>query len=172
MTLLGWQEKHELVYGYAEPYGVLVETGLWNGAGASTALAGRLSCYVIDVDPENTRAAWAAGVVAYTGSSAALLGPLLCAQALNRPVCFWLDAHYVVEGDEFLAEHPCPLLGELAAIRAWPHAAGSTVLIDDVRMLGSPGWPSHSELTDVLVECPWTFEERDDILRLTPRVTP
>ena len=167
VPVLNQGEKHSLVLSHAAPYGILVETGLWAGGGATTSLVGQIDrCYAIDAQHDNVIAARESGVEAFEGDSAIMLPQLL--ERLDRPACFWLDAHYVVEGDEFLAAHPCPLLVELAAIQAWPYARESTVLIDDLRMMGSPGWPP-IEHVRVKVSGWWLIEESGDIMRLTPR---
>lgn len=164
-------EKAELVWGYARRYGVLVETGLWNGGGVSTQLQARgLQCFAIDLDPANVRAARKWDVRAFCGDSSELLRSLLQLTFLQRPACFWLDAHFVAGLDEPAAweRHPCPLLDELAAIQGWPYAAASTVLVDDMRLLGSPGWPSRAGL-DFALGNGWQAAEEADVLRLTPR---
>ena len=167
VPLLNQGEKHALVLSYAAPYGILVETGLWAGNGATTSLVNNIArCYAIDSQHENVIAARERGVEAFEGDSAVMLPQLL--KRIDGPACFWLDAHYVVEGDEFLATHPCPLLVELDAIQAWPFARESTVLIDDLRMMGSPGWPT-IEHVRVKVAGWWTRLEVADVMRLTPR---
>ncbi len=171
--VLGWQEKHRLVYEYAQPYGILVETGLYNGGGATTTIAnmhrgeGPLTLYALDISRGNVDKARAAGVQAFQGDSAVMLPQLL--ERIQRPACFWLDAHTASEGDE---EDHSPLMAELDAILAWPHAAASTVLVDDLRMYGREGWPSLKEILLALgfpFLCLWGLQESDDILRLTPR---
>ena len=100
-----------------------------------------------------------------TGDSAYLLPMLLASR--NGPAFFWLDAHLVEEAYE---ENSSPLDAELAAILAWPHAAGSVVLIDDVRMMGREGWPAVRGVLEQAYVRPghWAMEVKDDILRLTP----
>jgi hypothetical protein len=170
VTVLQQSEKHRLVLEYAQPYGVLVETGLWNGQGATaTAKEQRpeLACYAIDIAEKNVIRVRLRGVAAWTGDSGVLLPRLLA--PIERPACFWLDAHSATEGDDYLAAHPSPLLAELHAILAWPHADRSTVLVDDLRLLGAPGWPARSELAELDLGVRWHAEDADDILRLTPR---
>lgn len=169
MVELGPQEKHALVRSYALPYGVLVETGLWNGGGASTTLAHEIECYAIDPDHKNVAEALRAGVHALMGDSGKELGLLL--SGLERPCCLWLDAHYAVLGGDSLEHvlaHPCPLLDEIMAVSMWKHGASSTVLIDDVRCLGSPGWPSLDEVTEALGDT-WVVSLLDDVLRCEPK---
>ena len=166
-------EKVELIRRYLVDSGckVMVETGLYGGGGSGMNFAGTplLDCYVIlDKDPENCRIAKDNYPDAHVicGDSAKTLPGLLA--RLKVPALFWLDAHLVVDLDEMeaLDEWPCPLLGELAAIKAWPHWALSTILIDDVRLLGSYGWPNRA---DTLAACDgWPAVDEHDILRLTP----
>lgn len=166
-VVLGWQEKHALVLEYARPYGVLVETGIYNGGGATTTIAGNhpgeLALWAIDISRGNVDKARAAGVEAFEGDSSVMLPQLL--ERVDGPCCFWLDAHTASEAGE---EDHSPLMAELDAVLAWPHARASTVLIDDLRMYGRDGWPT-LEHVRVKVLNVWVREERDDIMRLTPR---
>lgn len=165
-------DKHAMVHSYAQPYRVLVETGLCNRQGATITHAAEFRCYAIDLQRENVTAAREAGVQAFEGDSALLLPQLLA--RLKEPACFYLDAHCVSEAGE---EDTSPLLAELAAILDWPYAEESTVLIDDLRMMGRDGWPSVEDVRRAmrfqvgggLVISVWHREERDDVMRLTPR---
>lgn len=149
---------------------VLVETGLYGGGGSGMNFVDRVAQYVIlDKDPGNCRIAKDnyPDALVICGDSGREMPGLL--SRLHVPALFWLDAHLVVDLDETdaLDEWPCPLLAELEAIRAWEHGYTSTVLIDDLRLLGSYGWPSP---WDVLGACSgWAFAEGNDIIRLTPR---
>ena len=164
-------DKVDLIGRYLADSGrrVMVETGLYGGGGSGMNFVDRLDLYVIlDMDAENcltARANFPAAVVV-SGDSGKTLPGLL--ERLHVPALFWLDAHLVADIDETAAldKWPCPLLDELAAIHAWPHAYTSTILIDDVRLFGSYGWPNRA---DVLAACHgWQLAEADDILRLTP----
>ena len=68
-----------------------------------------------------------------------------------------------------MAAHPTPLLEELKAILTWEHAPASVVLVDDMRLLGQPGWPARADLAGLDLGEIWDAEETADILRLTPR---
>jgi hypothetical protein len=184
-ALLNQQQKTELLrsYGIAYELRILVETGLWNGHGSGMPIARGFDRYVaVDAQQANWQRAKDAGFEAHFGSSAIVLPYLLGrranmmrepAERLDRnPALFWLDAHYVVEGDDFLAANPSPLLAELRAILEWPHAPRSVVLVDDVRMLGAPGWPTRDEIAatlDTFGDNPWEAREVDDVLRLVPQ---
>ena len=168
---LSYQAKQEVLRDYWRRYGpfrFLVETGVWQGRGSLMQFRGADSEYVaVETSEASAREAWAQGYDVRVGDSAVVLPFLL--DCRDEPAFFWLDAHLVSEAYEV---NSSPLLAEVAAIVAWPHAAGSVVLIDDVRMMGREGWPS---LRCVLERCfvqsgLWDMRLRDDILRLTPRL--
>jgi hypothetical protein len=149
---------------------VLIETGLWQGRGSGMAVAHLFTrYYAIDIDRRNVELAREAGFVGIHCGNSADRMPLLLG-SLGCPALFWLDAHYVesIDGDLAL-ERRCPLLAELRAIREWEHGPASVVLIDDVRLLGTPGWPTLAELGETAGALhPWRRETRDDVLRLEP----
>lgn len=74
------------------------------------------------------------------------------------PALFWLDGHGGTFGGDDVPAHvlECPVLEEIAAIDAWPHAAGSVILIDDARAFFGrllhhrPDWPTFLEVADAL----------------------
>lgn len=147
------------------PREIVVETGLYNGRGACFQFVGRARVVCLDVNPAWCLQARLSGVETLAGDSRVTLPRLL--RSLDRPAFFWLDAHRVVEA---LEENDSPLYEELEAILAWPHADGSVVLVDDVRMMGRPGWPSIVEVGWLLYEraAPWRATVEADILRLLP----
>jgi hypothetical protein len=168
VTLLNGQEKTAVIREYQLRYAlpVLIETGLYNGRGSGMAIRDLFDrYYVIDNNPENTRAAQNAGFRAITGDSAETLDVLLRLDVFG-PAIFWLDAHYIgLDGEP----DECPLLGELDAILAWEHAPQSVVLIDDVRMMtGAIGWPMLAEVVEK-ASVVWNCNTQDDILRCVPR---
>lgn len=118
---------------------------------------------VIDHDQENCRVARevSPGVVAHCADSS--FGLAFTLAGLEEPAFFWLDAHDMEWID---GVGSCPLLAEVAALRAWPYLPGSVVLIDDVRYLGEPGWPSREDLWLALEGEPFTVA--DDVLRWIP----
>jgi hypothetical protein len=89
------------------------------------------------------------------GASHRVLPDLL--REINDSALFWLDGHWS-GGDTAGGDRECAVLDEIAAIDAWPHAAGSAVLIDDARLfLGPPpaphkpeDWPNFPEVLDTL----------------------
>jgi hypothetical protein len=165
---LSYQAKQALLADYWARYGpfrFVVETGVWQGRGSCMQFAGDASEYVaVEKDRVSAVAAWGQGFDVRVGDSAVLLPGILAAR--DAPAFFWLDAHLVSEAYEV---NHSPLLAELEAIVAWPHAAGSVVLVDDVRMMGRDGWPSLREALGVYVRAGWwAVEVADDILRFTP----
>lgn len=173
---LGMAEKRVVIRDHLVWYGLttMVETGLYQGRGSGMEMRDVVSTlYLIDNDPRNCEGARAndPAAVVIEGSSDTVLPGLLA--LLPSPALFWLDAHSWV-GDEFGDDPPpSPLLAELDAILGWPHAAQSVVLIDDLRQMADqplvqPGWPSLADLRLKAGDV-WVSDERDDILRLTPR---
>ena len=107
---------------------------------------------------EEARAANARdGLEFVLGSSEVVLPELLV--DIHEPAVFWLDGHGSA-GETAGEEQECPVLGELAAINAWPHARDSVVLVDDARyFLGPPPpphnpakWPTLLDVLDALRE--------------------
>ena len=74
------------------------------------------------------------------------------------PALFWLDGHGGTFGGDDVPSHvlECPVLEEIVAIEAWPHAAQSVILIDDARaFFGTllhhrPDWPTFVDVADAL----------------------
>lgn len=163
------QGKQDVLADYFDRYprSRVVETGLWNGNGSCTQFVGRDGVIVYGIEARRDYAELAQanhpGLRVRLGDSAESLPRLL--QVLGGPALFWLDAHTVEEAGE---ENTSPLMAELAAIIAWPHAAESVVLIDDLRMMGRDGWPSVEQLREV-VDGTWERSEAEDIMRLVPR---
>lgn len=164
---LGYGEKIEVLRDYSVRYGLrtMIETGLYNGRGSGMEMQDLLDLYwIIDCDPEQVEAARSNGFFATCGDTGEMFGVFI--SGVFRPCLFWLDAHLVANADE---ENGSSLGGELDAILAWPHAAQSVVLIDDIRMMGREGWPT---LAEVLSRCEpvWDVLVEADIVRCTPRV--
>ncbi len=162
-------DKRRVIDSYGGPYECLVETGVYAGDCAALHL-GFPETWVIDIDPGNcaTVKDRVPAAMVVCGDSGEKMPEVL--DLIPYPALFWLDAHYVgdtYDPPDILLKHPVPLLAELDAILAWPHAAGSTVLVDDVRLFGSPGWPRGSDVHHRLEL--WTVTQADDILRAVPR---
>ncbi len=164
---LTYAAKQEVLRDYFNRYQphAVVETGLYNGQGSSYQFIGQATVIVCDLRQEWCDQAEREGVSrAVAGDTRDTFATVL--QLLTGPALFWLDSHLVVEAEE---ENDSPLESELAALLSWEHAAGSVVLIDDVRMMGLSGWPV---VEDVVLMCEpvWSVEVRDDIVRCVPRV--
>lgn len=76
------------------------------------------------------------------------------------PCTLWLDAHYQgpngeVEGwggaDQVGAEEDHPLLRELMIVASYG-CREHTIMVDDVRMFGTGGWPSEEQVVSALLE--------------------
>jgi hypothetical protein len=163
---LAYGQKIELIRSYLMSTGLrtMVETGLYNGNGSGMQLQDLLDTYIVcDISPEQCEAARAKGFTAVEGDSGYSM-PSVLAQ-LSGPAFFWLDAHLVSEQDE---PNYSSVMGELDAILAWEHHRASTILIDDLRMMGREGWPT-VEAVRVTVGNVWVREETSDVMRLTPR---
>lgn len=167
--------KINLLRSHLETYGLrtMVETGLYQGVGSGVACADLLSgLWVVDIDRRNCELAAGqelAGVDyrVIRGDSGECL-PFVLRHA-QGPALFWLDAHYVVDYDspDVIDRYPVPLLRELEAIREWLWGPASVVLIDDVRLFGSYGWPSRGQVLEAAGGWPAVVES-DDVLRLLP----
>lgn len=163
---LSWGAKQEVLreYFHRYPYDYVFETGIWNGQGSCFQFCDRARVTAIEINAESCAAARVNHPTAriVEGDSATELGELL--SFCPAPAFFWLDAHLVAEAGE---ENSSSLEEELQAIMLWEHGAASTVLIDDVRMMGREGWPS-IEGTLEQTKGFWDQETKDDIVRLTP----
>ncbi len=160
---LNYDAKLGVIRSYAGGYSWLVETGLWDGWGSGMRLEWSKDRYVaLDVSAANVTEALRKGYYAVLGDSGENLPDVL--EELTEPALFWLDAHLVSEVNE---PNHSPLIREMEAIIAWPHHATSTLLIDDVRMMGRDGWPTVEQVLEV-GRAVWDYELRDDIVRFTP----
>lgn len=167
--VLNQAEKAALITNYFRRYrpAYVIETGLWAGNGSCFGLKDEATVMAIDAQTENVVSALAKGIRAFVGNSAEILPAVLV--DVEGPALFWLDAHWM--GFEGEPDESCPLMAELAAIVAWPHWERSVVLIDDMRMIGEPGWPTRAELETFLRGYGWHIEEDLDVLRLTPEAS-
>lgn len=165
---LTYPAKIEVLRDYARRFELrtLVETGLYNGRGSGMELRDVVNTWIVlDVDEEQVAQAISVhgATDGFIGDSGTRMGYMLA--DLEEPALFWLDAHAVTEDRD---ANSSPLAAELRAILSWLHADNSVVLIDDVRMMGLPGWPTKDEVVE-LVRDTWAVVSLDDILRCTPR---
>ncbi len=159
--------KQQVLADYFDRYGpfrFVIETGIYQGQGSCFQFEGRAEVVAVESDDVSAALARSGGHDVRTGDSALILPWLLASR--NGPAFFWLDAHQVTEAG---APGTSPLLEELGAILAWPHAAGSVVLCDDPWMIGEPGWPNWLDLIRLQLGAVWNLDETDNVLRLTPR---
>ncbi len=164
---LTYTAKQEVLRDYFDRYRprAVVETGLYNGQGSSYQFIDKAAVIVCDLRQDWCEQAERNGVtLAVCGDTRDTFQSVL--DVLDGPALFWLDSHAIADAIE---ENDSPLESELAAILPWEHAAGSVVLIDDVRMMGLPGWPVVEDVVS-MCEPMWGVEVRDDIVRCTPRV--
>ncbi len=130
---------------------LFVETGTAGGGGIIIALyLGFSEVYTVELDPTiydlaQRRFLKKKNVHLYLDDSANGLEMIL--PLVKEPVLFWLDAHYCGENtqDEF---ERCPILRELAVIATHPIKT-HTILIDDVRLFGTPLFDNIS-ITEVI----------------------
>jgi len=81
-----------------------------------------------------------AGLHFIHGDSIAVLPKILA--NIDGSSLFWLDGHWS-GGRTSGSDRECPVLDEIEAIDASPHAAGSCVLVDDARLFLGPPPPPH-----------------------------
>lgn len=147
--------KHDLLRRVARERGLrtLVETGTYTG---ETAWAFRRTfdrIETIELEPTLARLArirfrTTQNVTVHHGDSATVL-PLIL-ESLVEPALFWLDAHPCT--DRAVRGTAVPLLAELAAIAAHP-VAGHAILVDDIRLMGTAGYPRIDALAPPGYEC-------------------
>lgn len=162
--------KRALLRAVASEHGlrVFVETGTYMGETA-WALRNELDrIETIELEPTLARLARirfkrTPNVRVHEGDSAAVLPRIL--ETLTEPALFWLDAH--PSTDRTAQDGPIPLRAELAAIGRHP-VTGHVVLIDDLRYLGTPGYPDLAEIT----LRGYRFEQSRGVGVLTPASAP
>lgn len=129
-----------------------IETGTYHGVSLAQACRHAFKRLVtIDVDAGSQIVARERVGVDFRvewvcGSSPDVLPSLMRAEDATT---FWLDAHYTGHGRELMDARfgECPLLLELAAIRAVPWRVPPIILIDDAHMYSSTWWETNSFAT-------------------------
>jgi predicted O-methyltransferase YrrM len=157
--------KHAVLRDTASSHGltILVETGTYTGETAWALRHEFDRIETIELEPSlarlaRIRFARTSSVRVHEGDSASVLPEIL--ESLDRPALFWLDAHPCT--DRSATEAPVPLVAELAAIVAHP-VDGHVVLVDDMRLMGSEGFPAVEQLTPP----GYRLEQIGDVGRLT-----
>ena len=116
-----------------------VETGTYLGHGAAFACSLFPRVVTIEVNPEfhaQAKAAFGMTQAEFVLGDSRVELPRIVA-GLSGPALFWLDGH--AGGGHFGDHDDCPLLEELAAIAASPHA--NFILVDDARAFLAPPPP-------------------------------
>jgi predicted O-methyltransferase YrrM len=162
--------KRDLLRTTASAHGmrVLVETGTYTGETAWAMRRRFDRIETIELEPTlarlaRIRFARTPNVHVHEGDSAALLPRIL--GSLDQPTLFWLDAH--PSTDRAVRDTPVPLLAELAAI-AGNRVGGHVILIDDMRYMGSHGYPAEDELAPA----GYRLEQIGDVGLLVPDAQP
>jgi hypothetical protein len=105
------------------------------------------------------------------GDSAELLPK--CIKEINRPILFWLDAHYSA-GFTTKGNLSTPIIRELKSILEHPLNAEHVILIDDARcFIGDDDYPTINELKQLVMNKNSIFilEIKDDIIRIHRRLS-
>ena len=131
--------KHDIFKKFPNQY--FVETGSHQGTGIKKALdAGFEHVYSFEIFPcfyEKCKTTFAENpnVKLFLGSSGEILYDVI--KDIDSPITFWLDGHGNFGGDlTAMGYEQCPLLKELDLIEK--HSIKThTILIDDVRVLGT-----------------------------------
>jgi len=160
------RRKHALLRDAARRHRlhVLVETGTHTGETAWALRREFDRIETIELEPTLARLARirfrrTPSVTVHEGDSASVL-PMLLA-SLDRPALFWLDAHPCT--DRSARDAPVPLVAELDAIAAHP-VEGHVVVVDDMRLMGSDGFPP----AEALAMPGYRLEQVGDLGVLTP----
>jgi hypothetical protein len=161
--------KHDLIRSVARDHGlrVLVETGTYEGETTYWLRNDFDRLVTIELEPRlyelaNARLAPYEQIRVVHGNSPQVLPDVLA--DLDRPALFWLDSHGCTTKS---AVGGSPAVAELELILAHP-AAGHAALIDDVRLLGTPGWPSLDDLRALAESHGRHFDVADDVARVLP----
>ena len=169
-------ERRQILREYGQEWSTayFVETGTANGDTPAALMDDFNELWTIEVGEGQ----WKAACRRFAGTNVnCLLGdsgehlPKVLAEIGEEPALFWLDGHYC-GADR--AEKDTPIMEELAAIFA--SGVEHVILIDDARLFegmshyGEHDWPHIDEVKAIAADNGYTFECRDDIVRLTPGV--
>ena len=179
MKLLNHTQKEQVVKDYLKKFSIdtFIETGTFEGIMALAIAPHVKSVFTIELDEKLYDFAKRnlkddRNVVLEKGDSGKILPFLI--QDLSRtapgPCLFWLDAHYT-GGITAKGETNTPILKELEAILNSPY--DHVILIDDARKYtGENDYPTQLELMAMIrkIHPDWVFEEKDDIIRIHPKV--
>lgn len=159
-------------YGKKFELRMFVETGTANGDTPWALRKDFSRLWTIEVGEAQYKAAVhrfaGTNVTCLHGDSAKHL-PRVLEELGGTPALFWLDGH-ACGGDR--AEKDTPILEELEAIFAT--GTRHVILVDDARLFkgmphyGEWDWPPIQDVRDRAEAAGYTFEVRDDIIRLVP----
>lgn len=175
------EDRVEVIRYYARRFHVrdFVETGTSVGATTTAVLTdfGRIDTVELDqwlYEQARNNFAEYEWVSCWQGDSGVLLPQILAAR--GDPVLFWLDGHYCGPGSAH-GDLDTPIRAELVAALKAP--AGSVILIDDARVFVGGAehdlephyrdYPSLDWVRETAEKAGFSYELRDDIIRLTPR---
>jgi hypothetical protein len=158
--------KHQLIRDTAVGHDlrVLVETGTYEGETAYWLRKDFDAVYTIELEPSLHRLA-AARLAPYPhvhvlfGDGPSVLPSVL--DELDHAALFWLDSH---GSTTKTAGGGSPALRELELVLSHPEP--HVALIDDVRLLGSPGWPTVDDLSACAERYGRTLSVDADIARV------
>lgn len=166
--------KEQIVLAYAKRYGIeiFIETGTFRGAMVQAVQHAFKHVYSIELDhglyaDAHQRFANLEHVQILHGFSSFYLRQIC--PTINKPILFWLDAHYSGEGTARGLEDT-PIFEELDIISR--RNQRDVILIDDARLFGSNGWPSLDDLIASLDNLHREMTIQDDIIRIVRSAGP
>jgi hypothetical protein len=165
--------KQRVLRSYAQQYGLrtFVETGTFLGDTTAALRPHVDHLLTIEISSElagraRERFAGAPNVRILEGDSSRLLPEILV--QLREPALFWLDGHYS-GGITARGDVDTPVRTELLAILDHP-IRKHVILIDDARDFTGGEYPTIAEVAETVRShsSGYSFDLRDDIIRLTP----
>jgi hypothetical protein len=139
---------------------VFIETGTFHGDSVASMRPLFNELHTCELSPELHKAACLrfrvdSAIQCHLGSSPDLLRNL-AARYVDRPILYWLDAHWCSADHTAGEESQCPLLEELEVLA--PLHPRSVIWIDDARYFMAPppaplvskGWPSFQQVLERL----------------------
>ena len=163
---------------YAEKYKlkIFVETGTYLGQMIDETRESFDEIISIELDNDlfdraKNKFSNAKNITIIHGDSAELLPK--CIMKINRPILFWLDAHYSA-GFTSKGNLSTPITRELISIFDHPLNTEHVILIDDARCFnGEDDYPTMNELNQLVMNKNSNFilTFKDDIIRIHKRLS-
>lgn len=143
-TLVHLLKKHALR--------TFVETGTYLGQTAAALAKHAEKVWTIELDPclwekAKEKLHSQENICCLKGCSGELLGKVL--EQANQPALLWLDGHFSGAGTA-KGKATSPLVEELEQVIVSAHAQSHVILIDDLRLFGSDGYPEIEQVTAML----------------------